>query len=312
MINDSLQHAAPAPDAYAQFLNSVVGKPLALVNMGWSLEMATDAYVNQSTLNDVKPDEWLLPDPQGGQRDLYTFKYKLGDQQRSYDGLVGYFRTLETQTDGNDLQLDSCYTFFGFKDGGGGDVAPPVGGSPLVEINKDNYPVLKPYWIDPKLDSSNIETERNAKLAPNTFGVLMDPFTAVHAYSGILPTQPLKLPTWTWQEALSRMTAFFHMGPLVLTTDVPGYNSDYKLKSDYDLKTAQTVPGSAIGIPAMAAADWDWLQAYSVDEAGSGEEKTAFMPLGLGGTDTRPRFEEAPYTAIEGYLQLKRAIMRDA
>lgn len=297
MINGALRNAAPAPDAYAQFLNSVVGKPLALVNMGWSLEMATDAYENQSTLNKTRPDRWLLPDDQDPGRSLYTFQVKLGDKDRTYDGLVGYFDTLPAQDTGNDLALDKLYTFF--------ESAEP--NSPLVMIEKNNYPKFQPFFIRPDDHNADvIDSTRNSFL--RTFGAIIDPFTPVHAYSGMLPTQPLKLPTWTWQDALSRMTAFFHMGPLVVTQDVPDYDPNYKLKSDYKLKDAATVPGSAVAIPAMATADWNWLQPYVVP--GEGEDGRVFVPLGLGGTDSRPRFEQGPYTSVEGFLQLKRAIVR--
>lgn len=297
MINDALKKSAPAPDAYAQFLNSVVGKPLALVNMGWSLEMATDAYQNQSTLSKASPDWWLLPDDQDPGRNLYKFQVKLGDSDRTYDGLVGYFDTLPAQDTGNDLALDKLYTFL---EGAGPN-------SPLVMIEKDNYPTFKPFFIRPSKDNTvPIDSQRNSFL--RTFGAIIDPFTPVHAYSGILPTQPLTLPPWTWQDALSRMTAFFHMGPLVVTQDVPEYDPNYKLKSDYKLKDAKTVPGSAVGIPALAAADWDWLQPYVVP--GEGEDGRVFTPLGLGGTDTRPKFEQGPYTTVEGFLQLKRSIVR--
>lgn len=40
MINGALKQSGPAPGEYAEALNCTVGKPLALVNMGWSLELA--------------------------------------------------------------------------------------------------------------------------------------------------------------------------------------------------------------------------------------------------------------------------------
>ncbi|KAA8903424.1 hypothetical protein FN846DRAFT_55200 [Sphaerosporella brunnea] len=301
MINDALMNAAPAPDAYAQFLNSVVGKPLALVNMGWSLEMAADAYENQSTLNTVLPDRWLLPDHDQPGRDLYSFHVKLGDKQRTFDGLVGYFDTQDAQISGNDLILEKLFTYFESDE--------PK--SPLVMIGKDNYPILKPFFIRPdELNSVIIENKRNSFM--RTFGAIVDPFTPVHAYSGILPTTPLKLPTWTWQDAMNRMTAFFHMGPLVVTEDVPVYDeklAPYKLKSNYNLKESKTVPGSAVAIPALPAADWNWLQPYMA--AGEGEDGRVFVPFSLGGTDGRPKFEMGPYTTLEGYLQLSKPIVRE-
>lgn len=298
MINGALLNAAPAPDAYAQFLNSVVGKPLALINMGWSLELATDQYTNQSTLNATDPERFLLPDANHPGRDLYTFQVKLGDKDRTYDGLVGYFDTLPAQTtEGNDLLLDTLYTFFPSKEDP----------SPLVLIDNSNYPVFEPFHIRPDdQDAVLIDFKRNSFL--RTFGAIIDPFTPIHGYSGMLPTQPLKLPSWTWQDALSRMTAFFHMGPLVVTLDVPEYDSNYKLKSDYKLSDAATMPGSGVAVPAMAAADWNWLQPYVAP--GEGADGRVFVPLGLGGTDGRPRFEEGPYTTIEGFLQLRQAIVR--
>jgi hypothetical protein len=96
MISDAMNHSAAAPTAYSQFLNSIVGRPLALVNMAWSLELGTDEYTNQSGLVDNDPLWYLLDETikKSRRRDgeLYTFPLKLGDKSRAYDGLVGYFR----------------------------------------------------------------------------------------------------------------------------------------------------------------------------------------------------------------------------
>lgn len=302
MIIESIDNTATPPDAYTQFLNNVIGRPLALVNMGWSLELAVNEYENQSKLNNYDPDEWLLPAPSGHrERKTYKFPFKLGDKQRSYDGLVGYFPTIDKRAKDsqNDLDLDKCYTYFG--------VGSRERESPLIPISSENYPDFEPYFFDPKSSAEAINTKRNSYLAQNAYGAILDPFTAVHAYSGLLPTKPLKLTTWVWQEALSRMTAFFHAGPLVVTKDVPDYNPKYRLGPSYDVEKEETIPGSTVGVPAMAAAEWNWLQPYSVKEGGS--EVTSYMPLGLGHTDTRPRFEDPPYSVIEGYLQMKKPII---
>ena len=300
MINDALMHSAPAPSAYSQFLSSIVGKPLALVNMGFSLELAAEEHTNQSTRNETPQDWWLLEGK--GREHTYKFQVKLGDKKRTYDGLVGYFNTLGDQKDGNDLKLDELYTFFLGRE-------PEKATAPLIKINKTNYPTVRPYFIRPdKISSEEIERKRNEALI--TFGAIVDPFTPVHCYSGLLPTRALQLPSWTWQEALSRMTAFFHMGPLVVTQDVPPYDGKYKLKSDYKLRTAETIPGSEFKIPALAAADWNWLQPY-MPATGDDAGRTVFCPLALGGTDSRPKFENGPYTATEGYLQLKKPIVRE-
>lgn len=51
--------------------------------------------------------------------------------------------------------------------------------------------------------------------------LLIDPFAPVHLYSAILPIKSLQLPAWTLSEPMRNMTAFFSMGPLLLTRDVP-------------------------------------------------------------------------------------------
>lgn len=74
------------------------------------------------------------------------------------------------------------------------------------------------------------------------------------------PTDPeLQLPSWTWGQGLQRMTAFFHMGPLVVTHDVKAYlDPAQRLEQDYDLAQQDAiVAGSAVGIPSLAAADWE-------------------------------------------------------
>lgn len=298
MINVSAANAPVAPAAYSQFLNTIVGKPLALVNVGLSLELAVDALVDQAVFDVQEPPLWLLP---GINRKTYGFHVKLGDKDRTYDGLVGYFDTLKKPVPGNELDLSKLYTYF--------STLPPPAGSPVHPITAADYPVFNPFWVAPDgiasgtiTDPALIVAARNSSLT--AFGAIVDPFTPIHGYSSFLPPTTLTLPSWTWQSAMNRMTAFFHMGPLMLTTDVPGYESKYRLKPDYDLKTATVVPGSAVPIPALGVADWSWLQPY-VD---SGE--SVFSPLGMGKLDNRPRFEKGPYVAVEGYLQLKKPIVR--
>ncbi|KAH8702269.1 hypothetical protein BGW36DRAFT_458996 [Talaromyces proteolyticus] len=308
MINESLQTSQLVPDAYSQFQSSVVGRPLALTTVAWSLELADDEYVNQSTKNETAPERFLLPKQTGinTERPLYTFKFQMGDKDRAYDGLVGYFNVTENTEKGNDFKLDDCFTYFGVdKKYGLSDTAP------LRKIEAANYPSFQAFYTDPNKDATSIQRERNQQLGRNVYGAIMDPFTAVHAYSGILPSKAVKLPPWTWQTALSRMTAFFHAGPLVITKDVPNFDESHTLHADYNLEKVDIVRPSPVAVPGMDAKDWTWLQPYShpvkKDEPA---EETSFMPLGLIDSDQRPRFEDPPYTAIEGYLQLRKPILK--
>jgi hypothetical protein len=198
--------------------------------------------------------------------------------------LVGYFNST-TQTDnGNDFQLDECFTYFGVDEENGQSNT-----APLHKIEPANYPSFQAFYIDPIADAASIQKKRNEQLGLNVYGAIMDPFTAVHAYSGIVPSKALKLPPWTWQAALSRMTAFCHAGPLVIPKDVPDFDESRTLHADYDLEKVDIVRPSPVAIPGIDPTDWTWLQPYShpVNE-GEVVEETSFMPLGLGNSDQRP------------------------
>jgi hypothetical protein len=142
----------------------------------------------------------------------------------------------------------------------------------------------------------------------------MDPFTAVTAFSGgVQPQARLALPPWVWQSALAQMTAFFRLGPVLTPDDVQKYwNPLQTLGSGYAFAPPPapdpTVPGSAVAIPSLPVAEWAWLQPFA-DPAG--EDGTSFMALGLAKTDGQPRYQKGPYTALEGYLQLKTPLLQN-
>ncbi|CAH0046897.1 unnamed protein product [Clonostachys solani] len=287
MIGGAMDYADTAPDAYAQFLNSIIGRPLALVNMAWSLELGTDELTNQSDLVKKDPKRSLLPEtrkPGHANDPLYTFPIKMGDKNRSYDGLVGYFKTKEAakQTQASYLDLDNCYTFFGLDKMQQEleDQPDDKKTAPLVKIDQNNYPILEPFHPDPvNNDAFTMEIIRNRMLAKNTFGAIIDPFRPVHGYTSILPIQPLKVPEWTWQEAMSRMTAFFHFGPLTVIQNVPDYDPDYLLTTKTDIKDDKKIIAKGAGLPTMGTADWAWLQPYR----GEGGDAVHAVGVGRGG-----------------------------
>ncbi|GME34033.1 hypothetical protein FN846DRAFT_301180 [Neofusicoccum parvum] len=310
------QHAPPT--AMSDFLSSLVGKPLALVNVAYSLELATAPLANASTVPGppAEPDPPLLD---------YRFPVQLGD---GADGLVAYFMPSTKPEPGDVLQLDRLFTHH---------VPAPADGAPphehLHKIDAATYPALQPFWVDPTADGVTAQPAgaadtyrrlREAQLRP--FGALVDPFAPLHAATGVLPRLPLRLPTWTWQAALARMTAFFRAGPLLLSDDavVPAFDSARELRREYDLgQDAALQSGPGIGVPGLRGGDWAWLQAYSVaddsddgqqhggregDAGGGDSARTAYMALRTEPVDLRPRFDPAPYTAVEGYMQLRRPI----
>ncbi|KAF2467761.1 uncharacterized protein BDR25DRAFT_158705, partial [Lindgomyces ingoldianus] len=301
MITEALQNSPAAPTAYAEFLNSVVSKPFALVNIGMSLESALDEQTNQSVLNPKNGPS--KPGTDSGDK-IYEFKVKVGDAERLFDGLVGYYNTSITPGATPVIDLTAINTFFTkTKDN--------IKSDPRLNITTESFPTLSAFWIDPTdLESATYEEQRNLEYSKHAFVALVNPFTPVHVYSSILPIQSLSLPSWTWQDALNKMTAFFTMGPLIIPTNVPTYDKSHQLASDKKLTDKEALyPKVTVPIPTVDLADWAWLQPYISETAKTADERTC-MALGIAKVDERPRFEPGPYTALEGFLQMRRPIVR--
>ncbi|KAG5659120.1 hypothetical protein KAF25_000322 [Fusarium avenaceum] len=314
MITMAQQKLPPAPGAYAQFLNSIVGKPLALVNTGWSVELSGPPLEIQSTLSKVTdPERTLLkPSDPDSKTPFYELQLRLGNEEAGYDGLVGYF---DTTTPGSDqLNYDQIKTFF-FPD------AEPT--EPLIGLNTEQYPVFEPFWQPPFSDSPPVidpvafEDQRNSRMS--IFGAILDPFTPVHAYSSFLPAAELLLPPWTWQKAMDTMTAFFHAGPLTMPVgDVPGYLESEKLTS----QNARDVPMRTLLLPSLGGGDWSWFQPYAEGQSvrgttkgdDNGDSQAVYNAFGIEkkGDLMTPAFQDGPYAAIEGFLQLRNPIMAPA
>ncbi|KAF3923151.1 hypothetical protein ABW20_dc0108265 [Dactylellina cionopaga] len=348
MLDGASKISPPAPSAYAEFLNSIIGRPIALVNMAWWLELAAAPYQNQSKLNTLTPSMTLCGDSStnttqsstsndktqsGASQDetenVYNFQVKLGDENRMFDGLIGYFDGVtgnqqNQNLDANNLlQMNTIKTFF--TNIPEANTTYDKSQDPRKKIDNSTYPSFQARYVDPAQyseDASSYDAAR--QLHMSVFGAMVDPFVSIHAYSSILPIQVLTLPPWTWQQAMKNMTGFFHMGPILVTQDVPPYNAQNKLAADYSWATTQNATGPDVAIPAVSQADWAWLQPYidptvntqiqTAQKSGSDSAKdldpTAYMSLGIGKVDATPNFANAPYTAIEGYLQLKKPIMR--
>lgn len=310
MITLALDSLPPTLNAYSQYLNSIVGKPLALVNMGLSLELDGPQLQNKSINSKVQnPDQSLLqPGPNDPQSKIYTFQVKPGDKEREYDGLVGYFDVLKDPlTRGQELNLDYIKTYF----------TPEETINPLRPITTEDYLEFTTYWVPPfpetapfdKPINPDVYTDlRNRKL--QVYGAIVDPFTPIHAYSSFLPAKSLQLQSWTWQEAMNTMTAFFHTGPITLNHDLSAYDPSQQLTT----KSMKDTPPNNVSIPALGAGDWNWLQPYADPGASPPTTKPpVFNSYGIEkkGDILKPGFQTGPYTATEGFLQLRNPIMVD-
>ncbi|KAH7246599.1 hypothetical protein BKA59DRAFT_556265 [Fusarium tricinctum] len=345
-----------APSAYSEFKSALIGKPLALVNMGFSLELSQPLQTSQ-LLRDGKPEKQLYKDvvtrktPGPGcerndvyDKEYYRFPVQLGDLERGFDGLVCYFKP-KLAADlkiGDALNLDMMYTHFGpdvpffqaelakathrseVHITGSGKKDDPY--NYITTIGRDNYPKLPPYYIDPladttkgiSLSSQDYEDLANGQLA--VFGAIVDPFSAVHAYSGVLPVKELLLPDWTWQGPIQQISAFFHAGPVLVTWDVPKFNAGSQLTQGKLIpKIVDKKKGEhGVALPGGSLGQWTWLQPYMEDKQaskppgpsllGGGEAGPEilerFMPVAVDLVDDMAHLERGPYTALEGYLQM--------
>ncbi|KAH8702290.1 hypothetical protein BGW36DRAFT_372532 [Talaromyces proteolyticus] len=335
LINRATENSRSVPGAYSECVNSLIGRPLALVNVGLSLELATDIKKNQSTQGNqpnIKPPYSLLPPSDNDSGDggdgeepeeptiQYKFPIKLGDVDRPHDGLVGYFHARASPEEENGLEVGDLYT-----------PLPPNEKYPtsqIHQVDKADFPRLKAFWLNPadyghtnkaSKAARSFIVDRNNMLT--TFGFIMDPFAPVNAYSSVLPNEKLSLPPWTWESALKSMTAFFHFGPLVVTDDVAGFDADKQLEYDYKLSDERQQMAGTVKLPSLAVAEWSWLQPYpdSANSAtsrntnyndGDDEDTEKYMAFSVGKIDPVPTWEKGPLTAIEGFLQMTKSVTK--
>jgi hypothetical protein len=293
MINGAIQNMPFPPSSYAGYANAIVGKPLALVNVGWSIELAEPPIKPQFSSLDKRPDDWK------GELERYEFKLKIGDHERNYDGVVGYY--LSSNDDSTspatpppqpETIWKKLFTYF----------PPEKPHTKVTEIVTDQYPPLKPYFIHPEPEvTPNMTDAKNRKYTVTS--LLVDPYTPIHAYSPILPTKSITLTPWTIQTAMDKMHAFFRLGPSLVTTDVPATYVDADAK-----KPADGTPIEAVKLPISGRkGTWTWLQPYAQDgfDPADGTDKAPrFATMNVQEDLGQSKFEPGPYNFLEGYLQL--------
>lgn len=283
MITQAVETMPYAPADYAAYASSIVGKPLALVNAGISLELAAPPLVSQTTLPPTNP---TANDP----TDLlhYSFPIKIGDAERPYDGVLGYFDTDNTTT--GTTNWSNLYTYFPHQTS---PTNPTDPADPRVLIEPSTFPSLQPFYIDPSgsLVCNSFAASLAAHFTVKT--LLIDPYAALHVYSPILPITSLQLPAWSVQAALQKMSAFFKLGPCLVTRDVPAtFDPTQAVAADTWAAKQQTLDENSasakIRLPLRTGkkTSWSWLQPYVVDGDsagdGTGKKQTRYNDFPVG------------------------------
>lgn len=271
---DRLPHAS---SEYSEFMTAIIGRPLALANVGVALELAEPPKTNQSLLNSNDPQldltEYSFPIQLGGSGFVDGFLFHVDDKGVPSSHLVD--QSSETR-------------------------------SRFVQAMQTIR--SKPYYVDPFLDA-NVDLRALHNLHLDRHTIIVDPFNDLHICTGIMPMRTLRLPQWTIHTALRRMTAFFRLGPLLTTASEQPHDAAKNLRASDAQYLDSVVPpsienGKGIAIPVLQSADWNWLQPYSNDESGC----TEFNAIGLERLDNKPGFQTGPYTLLEGYLQMRTSI----
>ncbi|MCJ1288288.1 hypothetical protein MMC26_007643 [Xylographa opegraphella] len=258
MINGAIQDMPYPPSDYSGFANAVVGKSLALVNVGWSIELSQPAVKAQNTYGNHPADSQA-------ELEKYRFPLKIGDDTRIFDGVVGYYLT-QNSSDSNPTDWSKLFTYF----------EPKVATPKFQPIAPQTFPTVSPYWLDP-LQTPEVPAATAAKYLITT--VLMDPYTAIHAYS----------PT-----AFDKMSAFFRLGPSLLAVDMP---------PTLDLSK---VPDAVVRLPISGRKGmWNWLQPYAQDGS---DAPPKFGSVAVEEDQGMVHYAPAPYTFVEGYLELARRL----
>lgn len=97
-------------------------------------------------------------------------------------------------------------------------------------IEPDTFPTLTPYFIDPTKvdDTRGLLKEKASKFLVKT--LLIDPYTPLHLYTGILPIKTLQLPGWSLEAAMKNMSS--SLPSLSSSTRIPALRSYLNAKSN--------------------------------------------------------------------------------
>jgi hypothetical protein len=326
MINNSILDMPFPPSSYSAYANSIIGKPLCLVNAGWSIELAEEPLRQQYSLRAPASDPQKV-------MSSYQFPLKIGDKTRTFDGVVGYFMA-DNPSKTSTEQLTSfkkTYTYFN------------SGASKQVQDATPNDIKLTPYYTHPD-DAITPDMLFDRERHYTVTSILMDPYVSIHGYSPILPTKTLTLSPWTVEEAMKNMHAFFRLGPSLLREDVPK-TVDAALAIGTALKKDPTARVFNLSLPISGSkGTWTWLQPYALPtppppppppappkagapagqpagkppgapvpapkpvtpkDAGKEEEKdTKYVEIPVIEDGGGMKFDNGPFTFVEGYLQL--------
>lgn len=216
VIDDTLWTVDPLGEREDQNLSVLIGRPIAIVRAELQFEL------HGSPLSDpVWGSTFAQPAPALLN---YPFSIRLGNMDLRRDGLLGYF-------------VGEDYTRFN-----------------TVHTPDNPASGSKPYVIP--IGEQDAQGQNYIDL---TFGsdssaaitMLMVPHALVHAYTGILPTKTLSLPSTFIENPLSKMEVTFFTGPL-LTSVITG--------NPQQVQEGGPEQSVVINVPNLQNGTWYWTE----------------------------------------------------
>ncbi|GGX55150.1 hypothetical protein [Streptomyces noursei] len=238
----------------------LIGRPLALVRADLTIDLNGPLLTDPSWATVLQPPREDYP--------TYRWPVRLGEAERLSDGLIGYYATAGEP--GDPIDYGRLHA-----------VAPVSGSAYTVPIGNGEGLALP---------------ARRTTEDPVTHALtlLVDPRAAVHASTGILPIQALRLPADLVHEALLRIGASFRLAPLLAQIrtereDVRGARGGQPVRD-----------GLVMPQPAQWYGTWTWAEP---DLAPDDDEPT-WITTPIVPADTRFHPDDPTPVARSGYLQL--------
>ena len=254
-----------------QGLSVLIGRPFVLVRAYLRLEVLglPNVDLNSGTFaqsakpfdasSTAWPDYDYTQRPDGGFSTL-AVPVELGDLAQFNDGLAGFF-----------LGSDWSTFFTPVAQGSSGPVQQSNWGTIRL---LPNAATESPSLIPPPPDSLSA----GAPVSELVITLLMDPRAAVHATTGVLPVQSLRLPDAQYRPALRKLMVDFLTNPVMVN------------------KQNLTTGGQAFSVPLPSERgyDWYWVQ--------PGQQETALEPSEV---SDKAVFPATPNEMLDGWLKLK-------
>jgi hypothetical protein len=314
-------------------LLNLIGRPMALVNIGMSLELATPAMQTQSYA-DLRKRAALGSDEIS--LDEYQFEVLLGDKTNLNDGLVGYFvpQANPDKTTGPGLpaattkrpDLNCLYTPFGYPSRNDLGAGSTTGSTPPAKPNTFAPPSSHRLFLSPHHVAASAHPDPAAYSramcnhpAALVISCLIDPSQPVRIATGIQPTASLALPRWVVSRTLARLRLLFRGGPMLIRGDLADEDNWARPLNETERFAPGIVPlTEAAPAPTRGGADakkpavggWGWLQPLLDDRCV--DDVPVYVPYNLvsgGGTNAAAAAAEyplqmGPHTCLEGFYKL--------